>query len=300
MKKILTLIMIACIANIYAIDKKAGEYGFQFMKLPSVTSVAGMGGTGEMLQSSPLNFLHHPAAFDWQRGKSVAFTNTLWLVETNIYSLAYRTISFNNGFGFGIKYMDMGKFEKRTDNGTLIGSYYPLDVDFVFNYVHKLSPDIHAGANIHLVYEKIDTSSATGFYLDLGTAYLTPLANTTLDLAVKNIGFGSKMDQENVDATLSCEFGLTTGIILSEEFEIYPATKLIYYNDHDDIIPAIGIDLKILNILSIRTGYKFNYNCEDFSAGFGVTYKNFTIDYSYLNFTENLDKVNIFGIGYKF
>ena len=90
-RRLLILVILVFIASVLgAVDKRAGEFGMQFLKIPVSPELSGMGGTGEMLHSSPLNMFHHPAAFDWQRGASVAASQNSWLFDTNLYTLAWR------------------------------------------------------------------------------------------------------------------------------------------------------------------------------------------------------------------
>jgi hypothetical protein len=281
------------------VDNISSDIGFQFLKIPTTPALAGMANTGEMSINSPMSVFHHPAAFQWTRGKHLAFSQSSWLVDTNIYSIAYRNIWFDRGFGLGIKYMDMGAFEKRTDNGTLIGHYYPLDLKVVGNYFIKLNPDIIAGASMNLIYEKIDSASAVAFSTDLGLVYLTPIRDTSLDIAVKHLGSSSKMDLEKIKLPTTGEMGFSTAFRY-DDFEIHPALKLVYMRDQNDILPAIGVNFKLFDMLSLRAGYKFNYNEEDFSTGIGIHYRNFTIDYSFMNFNNDLDSVHLLGMGYSF
>jgi hypothetical protein len=69
-------------------------------------------------------------------------------------------------------------------------------------------------------------------------------------------------------------------------------------NDHDDILPMIGVDFNLYNILSFRAGYKFNYNEEDLSGGIGILYNNISVDYAYIN--SKIEGLSVIGIGYKF
>ena len=278
-------------------DKRAGEFGLQFLKIPVSPELSGMGGTGDMLHSSPLNIFHHPAAFDWQRGASVAASQNSWLFETNMYSLAWKNVMFNQAFGLGLKYLDYGQFDKRTETGKLVGSYYPMNLRVTANYARRLTPDIYAGLNVNLLYEKIDTSSALAFTTDLGFAYLTPLRNTSVDFAVKNLGMSGKMDEEKIDIPIIADMGVTTGFDINDFTKLSPAFKLVYMQDHDSLLPAIGANIKLFDLLALRVGYKFNYNEEDLSAGFGVTIRNFNLNYSFMN---SINGVHKFAICYRF
>ena len=293
----LTLILGTLLAN--NVDKNAGEKGFLFLRIPVSPELAAMANTGEMHHSSPITMLHHPAAFDWQRGKALAFSQSMWFVDTYLYNIAYRNVMFDRAWGLAIKYMDYGQIDKREDNGTLIGSYYPMDLQLGANYVYRITPDIQAGATINLLYEKIDTASALGFTADIGAVYRTPLQNTSIDFALKNIGTTNKMDEKKIELPTTAEIGLSTGYEIEEGYAIYPAAKLVYMNDHEDLLPAVGANIKLFEMLFVRAGYKFNYHDEDFSAGIGIHYNNFTVDYGFIN-NQEFDPVHKFGVTYKF
>ena len=288
------------------VDKDAGKYGFQFLKIPSSPELAAMANTGEMQHNSPLTIFHHPAAFRWERGSFIALSQTNWFVGSNMYNLAWRNVKLRQSFGLGLVYMDHGSFDRRTENGTEIGSYYPMDLKATGNYAFKLTPNIHLGANVNLIYEKIDTSSALAFSTDIGYVFLTPLRNTTFDLAVKNIGVSTKMDIEKIDMPLTMEAGLSTGFDIddflctyhSTHVSIYPALKLTYMRDHDNLMPAVGMQVKFYDMFFLRMGYKFNYNEEDLSAGFGVHIKNIRVDYSFMN--NAIENIHMFGVGWAF
>ena len=307
-KKIIILTMLTIVIySLCAIDSGAGTKGYQILKLPVSPELAGQANTGELLQSSPLNLLHHPAALDWQRGRSVAFAHTSWLVDTNMYNIGWRNVLFNQSFGLGLTYFDYGKLDKRTENGTLIGEYNPMDMRAAANYVRQISPSIYAGANLNFIYQKIDTSSSAAISTDLGLVYHTPLRFST-DLALKNIGTSSKLDQEKTEMPFVMEFGLSDIDLIRftfssndkrTEFSIPLNFKLVYMDDHDHLLPALGTEIPLYNTLFIRAGYKFNYNDENLSSGLGIHYKTMKIDYAFLN-NKNLDDVHIIGIGWEF
>jgi hypothetical protein len=214
-------------------------------------------------------------------------------------NLAWRNIAFDQAYGFALTYFDYGKLDKRTDNGTPIGEFYPMDARVTGNYARKITPNIYVGANLNFIYQKIDTSSSNALALDLGVAYLTPLLNTSVDIALKNLRiFSSKMDQEATELPQVYDFGISAGFEVFEQMTVSPAVKLVYMDDHDNMLPALGIKAKLYDMLSVRMGYKFNYNEEDLSAGIGILFKDFSIDYSYLN--NEIDGVHMIGVGYKF
>ncbi|MCL2063942.1 MAG: PorV/PorQ family protein [Candidatus Cloacimonetes bacterium] len=293
----LIFILVAGLLNA-KVDSNAGEYGFQFLKIPVSPELAGMGNAGDMLNNSPLAIFHSPVAFNWQRGAFVAASQTNWFVGTNMYNLAYRNVGLTRSFGFGVVYMDHGTFDRREENGTLIGNYYPMDMRVTGNYAFRLTPNINIGANANILYEKIDTSSSLAFTADLGYVFYTPIANTTFDFSVKNIGGSTKMDEENIDIPIIVDGGISTGFIPNEIVGFYPSLKVSYMRDHDNLLPALGLQMKLYDMLFIRAGYKFNYNEENLSAGFGLHYRNVKFDYSFMN--NEIEGLHLFGLGWEF
>lgn len=290
----LLLVTVMAFSFAHAINKNAGKYGFQFMKIPASVELAGMANTGEITVSSPLTMFHNPVSYQRDIGSNVSFSHTNWLIDTNMYNAGWRKTNFNNSFGLGIKYVDHGEFENRTDNGTLIGHYYPMDLNIVGNYTLKLNPNFYTGLNLNLVYEKIHTSSVLAFSSDLGFLYLTPIRNTSFDLVFKNmLTHSGKMDLEKVNFPLISEFGFTTGFDLNDYLSVYPSIKLSYLQDSEDIHTSFGLNSKIYQTMSVRLGYKTNYNEENFSAGVGFSIGKTEFSYAFIN---NIDNVHLFGI----
>jgi len=299
-KSIVTLIMMIITWVLLAQDKNSGKSGYQFLKLPVVPELAGTGNTGEVNFSSPLLFLQNPVAFHWQRGAGVAFSNTQWFADTSMYNLAWRNILFNQSLGFGMTYFDYGKLEQRTDNGLLIGEYNPMDLRITSNYTRKITPSFNAGLNLNVAYQKIDTSSSLALFLDFGVLYLSPLRGANIDLTFKNIGTSTKMDQEKTPLPFTAEMGISLGNynFLEGVVQILPATKIAYMNDHDDLLPSLGVNFQLYEVLFLRVGYKFNYNEESFSAGMGVEYASLRVDYSFV--AIDIEDIHLFGIGWRF
>ncbi len=296
---LLPVIMLFFSINLFgSIDKKAGHYGYQFLKIPVAVELAGMANTGETTSDSPLIMMHHPAAYKGSYGSLVSISHTNWLIDTNMYNLAWRKTNFKNSFGLGLTYVDHGEFEIRTDNGLMTGHYYPMDLNFVVNYTQMINNNLYGGLNMRLLYEKIHTSSSLALTSDLGFVYRTLLNYTNFDLALKNLfSIEGKLDQEATSLPFIAEIGFTTGKDLNDYLQICPSVKLSYMQDHDNVKPSVGLSVRMYDSLTLRLGYKFNYNEEDISAGVGFDIGNIEVNYSYIN---NLDNVHLLGLSWRY
>ncbi|MDD4155715.1 MAG: PorV/PorQ family protein [Candidatus Cloacimonetes bacterium] len=298
-KSVIIIAILTISVNLFSsIDKNAGKYGYQFLKMPVAVELAGTANTGEMFSDSPLIMMHNPVAYNRVFGSMVAISHTSWMIDTNMYNIAWRKTNFNNSFGFGLIYVDYGEFENRTDNGLLVGSYYPMDLNFTVNYSQLITDGFYAGLNLKLLYEKLNTSSALALTSDLGFLYKTPLKFTNFDFNIKNlINISGKMDNEAIDLPLIAEFGITSGKEITENIRLAPALKLVYMQDYEDIKPFVGLNTVLYDMFTIRFGYKFNYNEEDFSTGVGFKINNIELNYSFVN---NLDNVHLIGLNWKY
>ena len=295
---IIWILIFLAFSVLNAQDSKAGQYGYQFLKFPISPAQAGMANTGDVISKSPLTIFHHPAAFSWQRGAMVAASQTSWLIDTNIYNIAWRNVTLQNSVGFGINYVDHGKISRITNNGIEIGFYAPINLRATGNYSVRINPNINIGISANVLYEKIDTSSSLGLSSDIGFVFYTPIRYTSFDFAVKNLGISSKMDLEKTELPTVADFSLSTGFDLSDSVSFFPSVKVSYMQDHDNLLPAFGLQADIYELFFLRIGYKLNYNEENLSAGFGVKYKNINIDYSFVN--NEIEPVNMIGIGWSF
>ncbi|MBC8375926.1 MAG: PorV/PorQ family protein [FCB group bacterium] len=58
-----------------------------------------------------------------------------------------------------------------------------------------------------------------------------------------------------------------------------------------------GLEYDFSNLLYLRSGYKLNYDTENWSLGFGLHYKGVQVDYSFNNYDSYLGTINRFTLG---
>ena len=298
MKKI-GLIIILLTVMVLLQAEVDGSKGFQMLRILNNPATAGQGGNGAINSGSGFSFLDNAAAPLMQNGKVVSFCQNLWLFDTKMSNIGYRNSKGKSSFGYSMRYLDYGEIERYTNNGENIGSYQPMDMAITFNYGYRIAASHYLGVNITGLYEKIDTSSSTGVSGDVGYIYLTPFKDIRVMAGVKNFGKTSKMDQEDI------ELPLTIDLILSKDFSIQANRlttefKLTKDIDNDQLKGSLGIEANLYESLFLRTGYKFGYDLESISAGFGVKLSRFTIDYAYVPVSEELEDVHLLGLSCHF
>jgi len=294
MKKILVLALVvfSCIGLIAESD---GEKGFKSLTFTTNADEAAQGGTGSFSSTGALNFLNNPTATLFDRNVVASINQNYWLFDTNMNSFGIRNSRDKIAYGFGFRYLDYQELEGRDEIGIFTGDFAPMDLALTGNIAFKITPDHYLGLNTSLIYEKIETASSYGLAVDLGYTFLTPLKDLIFSAAVKNIGTSSKMDEEKIELPTSFEVSLAKKINrLNGEF------KLLKINDDDSFKAALGGNYLLTDNFTLRAGYKFGYDTENLSAGFGVRLKKVSLDYAFVAFSDELDNAHMIGLNYKF
>jgi hypothetical protein len=281
------------------VDSNAGEYGFQMLKIAASPQTAATGGTSALGGDDAFGFLVNPVAGAFTDTRSISITSQAWLFDTHLTNVGVSTSKGRHSFGVVFRNLDYGEFESRDYKGDVIGEYHPIDLNLIANYAVRFMPDAFFGVNLGGIYEKINTASAVGFTSDIGTAWKTPVDGMTLSGSLKYLGKTSKMNKESIDLPTTGEIGVNYRTKLSE-FKLSGDFKAGWSVDDDSPKEAIGLSASYHDVFSLRAGYKFNYDLENFSSGFGLRWKKMSVDYAYLPVQNDLNDVHYIGITYHY
>ncbi|HPR17575.1 MAG TPA: PorV/PorQ family protein [Candidatus Cloacimonadota bacterium] len=298
MKKLFVILVIVMLTAVLLADT-SGEAGFQMLKINTGATVGAQSGTGAFTTEDAFGFMHNPTAGIWQHKRVISLAQNYWIMDCQLNSGAYYYSQGSKAFGIGYRYLDYGKQDNRNDAGEITGEFHPMDMVITTNAAYRLNPDMYLGANLHILYEKIDAASALGVAFDLGYTYLTPFQDFKLAVALKNLGKTDDMDKEDIELPITAEFNLIKDFQLGM-VPLSTELKLLKHSDDDDLKMALGLNAQIVKMLELRFGYKFNYDSEDLSAGFGIKLKKIDVDYAYVPHSSELGDAHLIGLTYKF
>ncbi len=280
------------------IHENAGQYGYQFLDISTNPVSLALAGRGIYSGGQLASFLRQPASAVQESHRSLGVSHSLWLADTNFTNLSYSYSNRRYHFGLALRSLDYGELEIRDDNGYLIGYYSPLNMDLTANYALRVTPSLYGGLNAGVAYEKLNTDSSLGLHGDLGLSWLPPLERTMFSLAMRNLGLSTHMNEESTRFAPSLELDLSKGweldsIALSVEASGIKAVD-------EQWKAALNAQCELYDLVSLRLGYKFNYDAEDLSAGLGLRWKNLAIDYGWAAYSSRLNDVHSFGVSYHF
>jgi hypothetical protein len=311
---LMILLSVGLYASLFGISGNA-EYGFKMLNIPVGVGIAAQGNTGTFSNMDASSFLENPAATVLRNDKLLSFTQNSYLMDTNQNSVYFSNSNGRKHFGIGLRTLDYGSIEKRDDSGRIIGSFHPLDLNLTVSQGVRLLPDHYVGINAGLIYEKIDAASSYGATSDLGYTYLPPLRDTRLYATLRNVGFTSKMDEENVKLAKRLDLGISRDL---PSFGNLPLLTSVEFKSTSEPGSSwrgnIGMQTSYENIFSLRLGTDMKYLLNQFydnhyndaptwtiGAGFKITH--FLVDYAYTPYklvSFESDAVHRIGVSYQF
>lgn len=280
------------------VHSNAGEYGYQFLDIPISPVSMALAGRGVHSAGNSSSWLIQPASNCLEYGKSAAASHSTWIGDTAFTSAWYSYSQRSSHLGLALRNLSYGDIEKRDETGYLFGYYQPVDIAVNGNYSHRLNPWLYLGMNLGVVYQKLDTASSLALASDFGITALPPLKDSAISFAVRNLGVANKTDQEAAELPYSLDLDLYKGIALAGQNLGLEAS--VFKSADADLRYAFSAELKLLERLSLRGGYKLNSDAESFTAGLGIELSRFVIDYGFAAFDEGLKDVHSFGLRYNF
>jgi hypothetical protein len=237
-----------------------------------------------------------------------------WIAEIDHYTIAASVKPLDGAlgvFGFSIQSVNYGEFfGTRVNPATELGyedtGIFELSALAVgFGYAKQISDKFSIGGQIRYVRQDLgesvvpvisdtDTTSKTAknelspLVFDFGTQFRTGLKSLVFGMSVRNFSKEVQYVEEGMQAPLVFTLGISMNIMdligeLPLDQELYVSIDASHHRDHPEQV-KIGLDYKLMDILSLRGGYASNNDESGLSFGLGVSQYGFAFDYAYTPF----------------
>lgn len=295
----LIVIMLVTLGALHAgIHDNAGSYGYKFLNIPTNPVALALGSRGIHVNADYAAFINQPAIGSVESHRTLGVAHTAWLDDTRYNTLFYSLSDRKSHFGIAMRNLDYGELEARDDTGVLIGYYSPLDMSLMGNYAYRLGPATYFGVNLGVMYQKLNTDSSYGVHADAGVTILPPIKDSRLSMSLRNMGTSSAMNDIRTPMPTSIEIDFSK-VYRFDESALTIETSAVKVLDAD-WKGVVSAEMDILGKAQLRGAYKINHDAESISAGIGIRIKSISIDYGWAAFTNQLNDIHSFGIGYRF
>lgn len=302
---------------------RAGQSGWQFLKINGDARQAAMGGAYTAISSGNAGAMFgNPASLADVKNIDVQLNTLEWVADIKHQSAA---VAYNLGtfgvIGASFAILSYGDIEETINapSGTgttplITGNTFTAnDMAAGFSYARKITDNLSIGGSFRWMRQKIAELSMNNWSLDFGTMYYTGFRSLRIAITARNFGPDSRFggwseeyqtESDNVRMPLDIRAGIAMDFF--DEAGSPHLMTVVMEGDHPNDGEEkfhLGASYVYDGIFFIRAGYKFNYDVQKFTFGAGVTYPigsvTGSVNYAYVDFGE-LTQVHMFSLGFSF
>lgn len=304
--------------------ERAGQSGWQFLKINGDARQAAMGGAFTAIAAGNASSIFgNPASLSDVKNIDVQVNVLEWIADIGYQSLA---VAYNIGgwgvLGASISMLNYGNIPETINSSAGASGTIPVitgnmftanDIAAGISYSKKITDNLSVGGNIRWMQQKIAELSMQNWSLDFGTIYYTGFRSLRVAITARNFGPDSRFggwseeyqsESDNVRMPLDFRAGIAMDF-LDEPGSPHLLTLIVEGDHPNDGLEKFhfGASYAFDETFFIRAGYKFNYDVQKFTFGAGVTYPVGgtigSINYAYVDFGE-LTQVHMFSLGFSF
>lgn len=261
--------------------KKNATSGFTFLQVPASARTAALGEASIALSDmNSEGIFNNPAILGFTNQThsfSASFSN--WFADIKNYTTSYSYNSPFGVFGTGIILFDYGTMQRTEVAGgqkvyEILGTFTANSLAAYLTYSKMLTDRFSFGVSFKYVQEKIDIYKADNIVFDGGVLYYTGLGSLRIAASMQNFGTNSKFINDEFKMPITFRLGAAGEILgdIDSEYRITLMTEALHPNNGDERI-NFGSEISWQNMITLRAGYKFFYDEESYSAGFGINPK---------------------------
>ena len=304
--------------------ERAGQSGWQFLKINGDARQAAMGGAFTAISQGDASAVFgNPASLTDIRGFDIQINALKWVADIGHQSLAIAGSVGDFGvFALSVAMLNYGDIPETINMSTGGDGTTPLvtgntftagDIVAGVSYARKITDRLSVGGNFRLMRETIAELSMNNWSLDFGTMYYTGLRSLRVAITARNFGpdsrFGGWSEQyqtlsDNVRMPLDIRAGIAMDF-LDEDQGPHLLTVVAEGEHPNDGAEKfnLGVSYSFDKTFYLRGGYKFNYDVQKFTFGAGINYPVGptlgSLSYAYVDFGE-LTHVHMFSLGFSF
>lgn len=208
-RKAIALLFMA-VSTLGASAQIGGTTAYNFMDVSGSARIYGLGGVNISTIDSDdvMTTDQNPALLGPEMSRGIGVGYMRYIGGSNFASARFAHAAGENGaWGVGLHYFGYGSIKTALPDGTVTGSYSPMDVAFSAMYSHNIGSRWRGGIALKFLYSSYAGYTALAVATDLGVNYYDEDYDSSLSLVVSNLGgqvkkFNEKADRLPIDVRL--------------------------------------------------------------------------------------------------
>jgi hypothetical protein len=296
MKKTLLAVIILSFTSL---AQDAGSTGLSFLKFGFGAKNIAMGDAGNALSNDVTSLFYNPAKLSINENSEIMLMHNEWIQDVRSEVLGARTVIFGLPVAIGLNVTTISDIEVRTRPGEPEAI---IDANYFFGSIStgfKVTDKIGTGLSLKYLYEGLLNDEATGFALDLGVYYLTPVEGLTASASVRNLGSMNQLRTEETKLPSEIRAGVSYERKLTDNFDLLTGAEILKYFE-STTHANLGLEVLYSKVLALRGGYQTGFEFRGFTAGAGIKWGSLHFDYAFLPFSMGIGNANLFSLQFRF
>ena len=305
MRRLFPLLALAALAAAAGADihPRAGTTSWAFLKIGAGARYAGLADAAAAMVDDATACYWNPAGLgSLERAWSLQVQHGSWIDSTSVDEFYLAMGHGQHRLGLSARLFSSGDIPLRGDLPTDQPASYYQAYDFcgALSYAFVPSRYVSAGATFRRLYEKIYLSTANGYCLDAGLTVNPLPGRLSVAGVIANVGPRMQMRHDL--------FRLPTTFTLAGAYRL---PWRVANGDFQAALAAVkpvdtylqlrgGVEYWWKGLAAGRLGYKFGHDTEHFTAGLGIRWRNYTLDYAFVPHSDDLGVSHRVSIDFRF
>jgi hypothetical protein len=293
-KKNIFILMVLCTV---AAATAQWETGFAVLQIGAGARASAMGEAFTAVAGDASASFWNPAGSAALERRQAHFTHNAWIQDVSHDAAAVLFPARRLTFGLHAMVISVPGIEQRnypTDDP--LSTFSAHDIVLGVTLAKKIGDDLALGLNLRYLNEKIYIETASGFSIDLGAQYQTPLKGMSAGLMVQHLGATNDLVAQKITLPRTLRAGVAYVLpIGAPESPWLLSADLVSIRNQESHL-HVGAEIRPLDMLALRAGYQTGYETRDLSAGFGLQLGRGEFDYAFVPFQEDLGQAHRFSL----
>ncbi len=294
-----SILILIAVTSLKAQNDGAGNTGLAFLKLGVTSRAVSMGEAVVSSSNDASATNYNPASLFGGTNGNLVFTHNEQVLGVRTEFFAGKVKFSRLALGFSLNNTSVDKIQVREIPGESLGEFTAQNLAIGLSLGYKLNENLSLGMTGKFLFEKIYIDNASGIALDLGGLYVKD--KLSLGIAITNLGSMSVLKNEATKLPSAVRLGgsynfdlnsisskLTVGV---DGYKVFDGGKF-----HANT----GAELLYKEFLALRVGYQSGYENKSISAGIGLKYKAFSLDYAFVPYKYSLGSSHTITVGTNF
>jgi hypothetical protein len=278
-------------------------YGLSYLTVGVGGRAVGMGEAAVAIADDPTAAYWNPAGLVSASKSAAVFTYHRWIQDVAGQFAAGNYRWHQSALAIHYLGMNVDDLELRTSpSENPIGTFGAHDICLGLSYARILYPKLQLGMTLKLLWESIYTETSEGWALDFGVQHHGFIPGLSVGAALRNLGEMNALRYEGPSLPARFRIGAAyqfsgTGILPVPSILVASDAELPFGGDPNG---HFGIEVRPITPLALRTGYILGVEARSFTAGFGIDWSRFHVNYGFAPFKEDLGDGHRFSLGLDF